>query len=161
MVNIGVIRSGSLRQSQFWMLGTLFSSAVLLNAFWELAQSPLFVSTSIGSFRSTMWHCFTAAILDGVLVLLINTIGVAVCDRGDWFRKPGIRGYAVMLLAGLIIGVGGEWFNLHMTGRWHYTAEMPLVFGLGVWPILQMLIIPAAVFRLVAWAGFAPGTMNR
>jgi hypothetical protein len=45
-------------------------------------------------------------------------------------------------------------------GRWMYTAQMPLVPGLdvGIVPIVQMLVLPPLLFRLVAvWCGRTSG----
>ena len=64
----------------------------------------------------------------------------------------GVRGYAVMLMMGLVIGVSTEWMAVHVAKRRVYTSQMPLVSGLGVGvvPIIQMLVLPPLIFRVVA-----------
>jgi hypothetical protein len=130
---------------------TIFVVAVFFNYPWELAQSPLYVGMT--SFRTAWWHCFIASVGDGFLVLLIFVVGWVVLGRREWFAHPRVRGYIVMLAAGLVIGVGAEWAAVHRMGRWTYTARMPLVPGLGVGmvPLLQMLVLPPLIFRVVAW----------
>jgi len=41
-------------------------------------------------------------------------------------------------------------------GRWSYTARMPVmsVLGVGLWPLLQMTLLPPATFWISrSWAG--------
>ena len=68
---------------------------------------------------------------------------------------PGVAGYSVMLVTGATIAVVVEWVAVHVIHRWTYTPRMPLVPGtdIGLVPILQMFILPPAVFYIVAaWA---------
>jgi hypothetical protein len=129
---------------------TLFVVAVLANYLWELAQAPLYVGME--SFRAVWWHCFIASLGDGLLVLGIFATGWVVLRRYRWFIHPGVAGYAVMVGAGLVIGVTIEWVAVHILVRWMYTAWMPRVPGLavGLVPLLQMLVLPPFIFHLVA-----------
>lgn len=136
------------------MLIMIFVTSVLFNYLWELVQSPLY--TGLGSFHTMWWHCFVASLGDGLLTLLIVAAGWMTLRRAHWFLHPGVRGYVLMLMVGLLIGVSVEWGAVHMAGRWIYTAYMPLVPGLGVGliPVAQMLLLPPLVFRVVAvWYG--------
>jgi hypothetical protein len=134
----------------------IFIVAVALNYLWELAQSPLYVG--MGDFRRMLWHCFVASLVDGALVLLIFVVGRAVFRRRDWFVRPGAYGYALMLGAGLVIGITLEWAAVHILGRWEYTARMPVVplLGVGLAPIAQMLVLPPVTFQIVAALCYPP-----
>jgi hypothetical protein len=105
------------------------------------------------------WHCLIASLGDGLLVLLIFAAGWTALHRQDWFVRPGVRGYVVMLAVGLMISVSIEWIAVHIMGRWAYTERMPLVPGLGVGivPILQMLVLPPLIF----WIAAAWGRVSR
>jgi hypothetical protein len=105
------------------------------------------------------WHCLIASLGDGLLVLLIFAAGWTALHRQDWFVRPGVRGYVVMLAVGLMISVSIEWIAVHIVGRWAYTERMPLVPGLGVGivPILQMLVLPPLIF----WIAAAWGRVRR
>ena len=100
--------------------------------------------------RIVWWHCFVASLGDGLLVLLIFAAGWAIWQRQDWFVQPGVPAYTVMLVAGLGIGISVEWIAVHVARRWAYNAHMPLVpgLGIGIVPILQMLVLPPLIFRL-------------
>ena len=132
-----------------WTLAAIFVVAVGFNYPWELAQSPLY--TGMGDFSQMLWHCFVAALGDGLLVLLIFTTGWLVLRQRDWFARPGLRGYCLILVIGLVIAMAVEWAALHLAKQWEYTAQMPLVPGLnvGVTPVAQMLLLPPVIFYVV------------
>ncbi len=130
---------------------SVFTVAVLLNYLWELAQAPLYVGLegyNVGMF----WHCFVASLGDGIMVLLIVVAGSIVLRQSDWFVSPGVRGYLVMITAGLFLAMLVEWGAMHILDRWEYTPSMPTlpVFHIGLVPIAQMLILPPLIFRIVA-----------
>ena len=131
-----------------------FIVAVLLNYLWELAQAPLYVGLESYS-TGVLWHCFVASLGDGVMVLLIYLAGWIMLHRSDWFERPGVSGYVVMLSAGLVLALSVEWLGLRVLGRWRYTDRMPLLpgLGLGVVPIAQMLFLPPLIFRMVGRLG--------
>ena len=123
-----------------------FFLAIAFNYPWELAQAPLYVG--MDSLRTTLPHCFVASIGDGFLVLLIAVTGGLVFGDWHWSERPGARGYVLMAMVGLMIGVGVEWAAVHIAERWSYTASMPRLPGLdvGVLPIAQMLVLPPLIF---------------
>src|ERR1700704_231489 len=98
------------------------------------------------------WHCFVASLGDGLLVLLIFAVGASVLRRVDWFERPGAGGFLVMLAAGLVIALAVEWIAVHVAQRWSYTDQMPRIpgLGLGIVPVVQMLVLPPWVFFFVA-----------
>ena len=132
------------------MLSILFAVAVMLNYPWELAQAPLFAGGN--DFRAMWWHCFVASLGDGVLVLLIYAVGWLAWRRQNWFERPGARGYALMLGSGLTIAIAVEWIAVHVLQRWTYLPAMPQlpVIDIGIVPIVQMLVLPPLIFRIVA-----------
>ena len=129
----------------------VFLIAVLLNYVWELAQAPLYVG--LERYTATVfWHCFVASLGDGLTVLLIIVAGWISFRRCDWFQRPGIGGYLVMLTTGLVLAVFVEWVGVHILGRWAYTDKMPTVpwVRIGLVPIAQMAILPPVIFRTAA-----------
>ncbi|HEY2918536.1 MAG TPA: hypothetical protein VGK77_06005 [Candidatus Binatia bacterium] len=130
---------------------SLFVVAVGVNYLWELAQAPLYVG--LQSYNAAVfWHCFVASLGDGVIVLLIVAAGCISFQRWDWFQWPGVAGYLLMLVAGLILAVLVEWVGVHILGRWAYTDKMPTVAWvlIGLVPIAQMVILPPVIFRTAA-----------
>ena len=128
----------------------LFAVAVIFNYPWEVAQAPLY--TGMDNMNAPWWHCFVASLGDGALVLLIFAVGWLALRRSNWFKRPGVRGYILMLVSGLTIAVAVEWVAVHMLQRWDYVAAMPRlpVLDVGIMPIVQMLVLPPLIFRIVA-----------
>jgi len=141
--------------SMFWwhrlpLLLRLFVISVALNYLWEMGQAFLFVGMDYSA--ATWLHCFVASLGDGVLVGLIHFSGRMVMGGSDWFTRPGLKAYAIMVASGLLIGVLVEWVAVHKLARWTYTEAMPLIPMLDVgWvPVLQMLIMPPLIFSVLA-----------
>ena len=126
----------------------VFALSVLVNYLWELAQTPLYAGVE---FPGAIWHCFVAAAGDGVLVLLIFAAVALATGALDWYMHPGTRSYAAMAAAGMTVGFAVEWWGLHIDRRWQYSELMPLIAetGIGAAPVLQMLLLPPAVFWIV------------
>jgi hypothetical protein len=132
----------------------IFIVAVALNYLWEIAQAPLYVG--LEDWNSVWWHCFVAALGDGVLIWLIFLVGWITFRRFDWYAHPNGRSLAMVLSAGLFIGISIEWVAINQLSRWAYTVNMPLLPGLevGLVPVLQMLLLPPLIFRIAArWTG--------
>ena len=50
-----------------------------------------------------------------------------------------------------------EWYNVYRAGKWGYTASMPLIFGIGLSPLSQWLVLPPVMvgaYRMLAPALF-------
>jgi len=126
----------------------IFAAAVPVNYAWELAQTPLYTGVD---FPGAAWHCFVASLGDGLLVLLIYAaVAVGVRSR-DWYMHPAAASYIATAAAGLAVGVAVEWWGLHVARRWQYSELMPIIPGadVGLAPILQMLMLPPAIFAAV------------
>ena len=132
-------------------LAALFVISVLLNFPWEVAQMPLYVED--GSWLEFALHCVIPSLGDGLIVMLIFCVGWAALGRSDWTDQPGWAAYALMLITGFSIAVIVEWVGLYGLKRWSYTVSMPLLpgLGIGIVPVLQMLILPPVIFRMTGW----------
>ena len=132
-------------------LAALFVISVLLNFPWEVAQMPLYVEG--GSWSEFALHCVIPSLGDGLIVMLIFCVGWVALRRSDWADQPGRASYALMLITGFSIAVIVEWVGFFGLKRWSYTTSMPLLpgLGIGVVPVLQMLILPPVIFRMTGW----------
>jgi len=135
----------------FPRLAALFLIAALLNFPWEVAQMPLYVAD--GSWFEFALHCIIPSFGDGLIVVLIFCVGWVARGRSDWADQPGWAGYTLMLITGFSIAVIVEWVGFYGLNRWSYTASMPLLpsLGIGVAPVLQMLMLPPVIFKITGW----------
>ena len=137
------------RRSIYSTIALLFVIAVLVNLPWEVGQAAVGLFAGISG-REALF-CIRCSLGDGVAVLVIYGAGWLTFGRQDWFRSPGPAGYALMAVLGLSIAVAIEW-NALTSGRWQYSSRMPLVpgTGIGLTPVLQMLVLPPLIFNLAA-----------
>lgn len=128
----------------------IFIVASAVNYPWEVGQI-MFYDVS-GTLAEIARHCLVPSLGDGVLVLIIYMSGLIVFKRLDWADTPSLRSYMLMLGAGLLVALAIEWLGVYVLGRWRYSELMPLVpmLDVGILPILQMLLLPALIFHLVA-----------
>jgi hypothetical protein len=127
----------------------VFIVVVLLNYLWELAQASLYVGLEDYN-AGVLWHCFVASLGDGIMVLLIVAAGWFTLRQSDWFLGPGVRGYLVIITAGLVVAALVEWVAVHILKRWEYAENMSKLpgFDIGLVPIAQMLVLPPLIFRI-------------
>lgn len=124
--------------------------AFALNFAWEMLQAPFFV----GMLEMPRWEatqrCLRAAFGDTVMILIAFATVALMRRDFRWLRRPHPAGVAVFTLVAATQALALEW-HLLRAGRWSYVSDMPVdpVFGLGLAPILQWLILPAAVAWLV------------
>lgn len=132
----------------------IFVAGVVLNYIWDVSQAVLYVGMI--SIAAISWHCFVAALGDGVIVLVIHAAGWLVFGKPGWFVHPRAAQIVFLLGFDLAIAVAVEWAAVYWLHRWSYTSQMPLIpgLGIGVTPVLQMLVLPAAVSKVVnKWCG--------
>ena len=72
-----------------------------------------------------------------------------------------------MVFTAIILGaaytVFSEWLNVAIRQSWSYTTAMPVLplFGTGLTPLLQWLVVPGLAFALVAFRGRRAGPLVR
>ena len=149
--------TSSPHSSQPWrLLVRFFAITVLasfvLNEIWEMAQMSAYVETVGHSWTSTLRLCTWAAIGDVGIILGIYAVGALAAGDLGW----GLRGrwyiYATAVLLGLAYATLVENTAL-AAGRWSYTERMPVVsvLGAGLWPLLQMTLLPPFTFLFARW----------
>jgi len=115
-----------------------------LHLVWELGQLPLYTivwTESIGRIVFAVFHCTAgdAFISGGAYLMAGWCLGAS-----DWPRTRAAAGATIALSFGLLTTARSEWVNVYGKESWAYTSDMPLLFGIGVTPILQWIVVPLA-----------------
>ena len=137
------MRGGSLKRLASWAL-----LAAVLHSLWEIAQLPLYALwNEADRMRIVAYvaHCVAGDVLIATLTFLVV---VAALRRLDWPQARPWRGGTLLVGLGLGYTVFSEWNNVYRAGAWSYAAQMPLVGGIGLTPLLQWLIVPAIMVVL-------------
>lgn len=117
---------------------------------WEMLQAPAFQA-----FAPTVWEgtvrCFVAALGDVLIASLAYVATALVVRRIAWPLQQGwVRAAALWLVIGLGATVVFELWALER-GRWAYRPTMPLLFGVGLLPLLQWVVVPLLTVALVRY----------
>lgn len=130
---------------------------------WEVAHGPAFVETTL-PVMDRVWHCAPMAAVDAgwAAILVMAAGGLSRARRRH-------RQATTVVLAAVLGAVTAVLFELWAlrSGRWTYSDVMPQLplIGVGVWPVLQMSVLPPVVYLLAvaaaARAAEEPRMMSR
>ena len=129
----------------------LFALALALNLVWEFSHYSLYIDLSgIPSTR----HLIQASFFDLIFVFCIFSL-VSLKNRGwKWVGKPDYTDYTLVSLFGIVIAIFIESWALS-SGRWSYTSSMPLVFGIGLTPLIQLALTAVLSLKLARSISFS------
>ena len=118
----------------------------MLHFFWEIAQLPLYTlwyESPPGAIAFAVVHCT----IGDVLIAAISLFVAIVVGGGAHWPQARYRRVALMAAAiGLAYTVFSEWNNTVITRSWAYSPWMPTLWGIGLSPVLQWIVIPAVAF---------------
>lgn len=129
--------------------------AFLIQWGWEAIHAAAYVETN-GPFRQRLLHCLPMGAVDAVWSLgLLVTARVIVRPAGQSHRAAFLW---LTVVLGAMTAATLEWHALR-TGRWTYNGLMPLIpgLGVGVFPVLQMAIVPVVAARLSGFLALKEG----
>lgn len=128
-----------------WALHYLAFTAAL-NLVWEMVHLPLYTlwnESSPSAIAFAVFHCTL-----GDVLIAASALAAALVLVGSK-RWPGERFLRVALVAGALgvtYTVFSEWNNTVVTRTWAYSNLMPMLWGIGLSPVAQWLLIPGLVF---------------
>ena len=119
----------------------------ILNFFWEISQAFLYASHFVGISGLIKVH-IRASLGDLLIVFLILLIDAIISTR-IFPKENSKKRFVAIAITGFILAVIIEKYALAI-GRWSYNPLMPIIpiLNVGLIPILQMIILPIAIFYL-------------
>ncbi len=118
--------------------------AFVIHFVWESVQLPLYVE--YGALEGPLPITVSAALGDvlyTMVALVVATLLRSTRNPLDGLNSSVYVGYAAL---GFLIALMVEYKALALH-RWAYTAAMPLLFGVGLSPLVQMtVLLPLSVF---------------
>ena len=119
--------------------------AFVLNLAWEIAHVRLYAiwaaEDGMGVARALL-HCTLG---DVVIALAMFALAGVVLRRADWPAARPWAGGVIVVIGAMAFTAWSEWYNVYRAGNWSYAASMPMIFGIGLSPLLQWLILPPAM----------------
>ncbi|REJ65747.1 MAG: hypothetical protein DWQ31_17585 [Planctomycetota bacterium] len=120
----------------------------LLHGVWEFLHSS-FYTDHVRGLWYVVWtrlHCTVGDVM--ILVASFWLTSLAFRTR-RWIRDRNLIAMLIFWMIGLGYTIFSEWFNTTISKTWQYAPSMPVLFGIGLTPILQWLIIPPTVMLLM------------
>ena len=127
-------------------LGVFAVLAFLFNFVWEtlhgayLYQQCFGVVVSKLSPRSFALLVLKAAVLDMLILTLIILVGRAIFLDRNWFLSMNKKRWGYVVAATVITALLIEVGAVYLLAEWSYSRLMPTLFGIGVSPLLQLLV---------------------
>ncbi|QQG38656.1 MAG: hypothetical protein HYS32_03560 [Candidatus Woesearchaeota archaeon] len=120
----------------------------ILNIVWENVQAPFY--DGYQSFWQHFLICVQGAVGDTVIIVILYLLFAGIFSNAYWIKRINFNSTAILIIIGAIAAIIIEKVALSV-GRWEYAA-MPIIplLKVGLLPILQMIILPIATFK-IAW----------
>lgn len=116
--------------------------AFVLNLAWEIAHVRLYTLWDAADRMTIAWSVLHCSLGDVVIALTLFALAGFALRQKDWPVFRPIAGSAIVIIGAMAFTVWSEWFNVYEIGSWSYTSRMPMIFGIGLSPLLQWLILP-------------------
>ena len=116
--------------------------AFSFNLAWEIAHVRLYTLWTEADGLGVAWALFHCTLGDVVIALGAFLLAAIVLGRIDWPVSRPAAGSIFVVASTVAYTSWSEWYNVYRVGSWRYTELMPTVFGIGLSPLLQWLILP-------------------
>lgn len=126
----------------FKYLFAIFIISFLINLFYEVSHSVLYDWT-IPPLENTVYfyapRILTATLGDGIFISIIFLLNCLFRKNISWVKKPEKRDYISFVLLGIASAAAVE-LKAMAFNSWTYLYSMPLVFGIGLTPLIQLAL---------------------
>lgn len=139
-----------------WLIAAMATLA--LHYAWEMLQAPWFEEFAGVPLIEHALPCLWSAFGDLGIAAGAYVVTAVLFRRIRWpFEPQWLWPSVVWMILCLVATVAFENWALSV-GRWHYTDAMPTIAGIGLAPLLQWIIVPAATLAIVRLAVVRPGS---
>lgn len=130
-------KSGIIARASLWS-----AIAFVLNLAWEIAHARLYTLWAEADRMNIAWSLVHCSLGDVAIALAAFALAGIALRQADWPVLRPWAGGAIVILGTMAYTAWSEWYNVYQAGNWGYAANMPLVFGIGLSPLLQWLVLP-------------------
>lgn len=130
-------KSGIIARASLWS-----AIAFALNLAWEIAHARLYTLWGGADRMNIAWSLVHCSLGDVAIALAAFALAGIALRQADWPVLRPWAGGAIVILGTMAYTAWSEWYNVYQAGNWGYAANMPLVFGIGLSPLVQWLVLP-------------------
>ena len=127
-----------------------FLFSFFLNFLWEMTQIPLYLSRALGDYsdiRRAIKIRWRVSIFDAITILVAYSLVSIILQDMYWVYSWNI-GWIIFVGGLLVWQISVEYVSVYTLHRWAYASGMPQIFGIGLSPLLQMMILPVFAILL-------------
>ena len=118
----------------------LFVVAFVLNFVWESNHAVLLYQDHdipSSEYLPMMWY---VSVMDGLSVLFLYAIVTLLLGDFFWMNNTKKKGLALFVGLALLLAALIEYRGVYLQARWSYNELMPVMFGVGLSPLVQLAI---------------------
>ncbi len=133
------------------LLLSVFLIAFLLNLLWENLHSLLYLWNILPLKNDVYFYVYKilkASVIDAFLIVFIFLLNSLYRKNFNWVKEVKRGDYLLFLFLGLIFAVIIE-IKAKILNLWSYSESMPLVFGIGLTPLIQLAVTGAITLKIV------------
>lgn len=112
------------------------------NLLWEIAHVRLYTLWNDSNGPDIAWSVVHCSVGDALIAFAAFVLAGFMLRRADWPLSRPVQGCAIVVVATLAYTAWSEWYNVRIAGAWAYSAGMPTIFGIGLSPLAQWLVLP-------------------
>ena len=131
----------------------LFVVSVALNFGWEISQMSAysFSGVTLAGYQDFVKLHWIASIKDGLMVVGLYVLVAIFVRNAAWGKRFSNQRLIFLVSFGFMWAVAVEYNAVIVKHLWAYGKAMPVLPGLnvGVWPVLQMMVLPVVAIFLV------------
>ena len=133
--------------------------AFSLNLLWEISHVGLYTIWREANGVRIAWSLFHCTVGDVVIAVAGFALAAIVLWRANWPLSRPWTGSVIVVISTVAFTTWSEWYNVYRADAWGYAPSMPLIFGIGLTPLLQWLILPPVI--VVAYRALWPVLLAR
>jgi len=116
--------------------GTLDATAFLVNFCWESLHGLLYHAHPEMPAAVYVPMMLSMAAMDTFCIMGLYCITALVFRT--WFWIPSMNNSSLFFVLGLIAAYAVEYLSIFIFHLWQYQSSMPVVFGVGLFPLIQL-----------------------
>ena len=126
---------------EYWRWIAVILITFALHFAWEMGQHSLYLLMHSLPFWRATAVCARATAGDLVITAIAFAAAAKLGGRYWPLLRRRLSPTPIFLTVGMLITIGYEIYAVS-TGRWAYDERMPQIFGIGLSPLLQWIVIP-------------------
>lgn len=139
------------KQKKFYALLGILIFSFFLNLFWEVSHSILY-NWNIPPLENNIYFFIPKILfstLGDVMYIGIMILLISLFNRDfNWIINPKKRDYTFLAIFGILFAIFIE-AKAILFNSWQYNEFMPIIFGIGLTPLIQLSITSIATLFLI------------